>query len=179
MNILTFALGIGLGLLVGMIPIPLPGGTVFHLGSAGGTLLVALLLGAFGRTGPLVWQLPFGVATTLRQAGVVLFLAGIGTQAGGSLRSAVSDPASLRVIVVGAGLTMVASALVLVVGYRLLKVPFDRLTGVLAGAQTQPAVLAFATERYPGEAPNLGYATVYPVAMIAKIIAAQAVLLLS
>lgn len=178
-NILSFAIGIGLGLLLGMVAVPLPGGSEFSLGAAGGTLLVALVLGALGRTGPVVWQLPYGVGTTLRQIGVVLFLAGIGTRAGSNLRGAFSDPASLRVIAVGGALTVLAAALILVIGHRLLGVPFDRLTGILAGSQTQPAVLAFAAERYPpGEAPNLGYATVYPMAMIVKIIVVQIVLIL-
>lgn len=175
-NILSFAIGIGLGLLLGLVPFPLPGGGEFRLGAAGGTLLVALVLGARGRTGPVVWQLPHGVATTLSQLGVVLFLAGIGTRAGANLRAALADAASLRVIGVGAVLTMLGALLVLVAGHRLLKIPFDRLTGIAAGMQTQPAVLAFAGERYAGEATNLGYASVYPMAMILKILIAQAVL---
>jgi putative transport protein len=177
-NILSFAIGIGLGLLLGMIPFPMPGGAL-RLGPAGGTLIVALVLGAFGRTGRVVWQLPYGVATTLRQVGVVLFLAGIGTRAGGNLRGAMSDPRSLRVIGVGAVLTMAAVFVVLLIGRKWLRIPFDRLTGVVAGMQTQPAVLAFASERYAGEAANLGYATVYPLAMILKIIIAQLVLMLA
>lgn len=177
-NILTFAVGIGLGLLLGMVKVPLPGGSEFSLGAAGGTLLVALVLGALGRTGPVVWQLSYGVGTTLRQIGVVLFLAGIGTRAGSNLRGALADPASLRVIAVGGLLTVASAALVLAIGYRLLRIPFDRMTGIVAGAQTQPAVLAFASERYPPDATNLGYATVYPMAMIIKIIVAQVVLIL-
>ncbi len=175
-NILSFAVGAGLGLLLGAVAVPLPGGGTLSLGAAGGTLLVALLLGALGRTGPVVWQLPYGASTTLRQLGVVLFLAGIGTRSGSQLRGALADPLSLRVIAVGFLLTTLATAVTLVVGYRLLRLPFDRVAGMVAGAQTQPAVLALAAQRYPGEAANLGYATVYPVAMITKIVVAQLIL---
>lgn len=176
-DILTFAVGIGIGLLVGLVPVPLPGGSVFHLGAAGGTLLVALVLGARGRTGKLVWQLPFSTNMALRQIGLVLFLAGIGSQAGGSLRKALSDPTSLTVIGVGAGLTIFVSVVTLVVGYKVLNIPFAYLSGMLASVQTQPAVLAFVNERTKNDTANVSYANIYPVAMITKIILAQVVLL--
>ncbi len=178
LDVLTFAIGIGLGLLVGLIPVPLPGGSVFHLGAAGGALLVALVLGAIGRSGPVVWQLGFSANMALRQIGAVLFLAGIGTQAGGSLGKALGDPSSMLVIGIGAGVTVFVAATTLVIGHRVLGIPFGRLTGVLASVQTQPAVLAFANEHYPDESPNVGYASVYPVAMITKIMFAQLLLVL-
>ena len=79
----------------------------------------------------------------MRQIGLVLFLAGIGSQAGGDLSKALSDPTSLTVIGVGAGLTTLVSVATLVVGYKFLKIPFADLSGMLASVQTQPAVLAF------------------------------------
>lgn len=177
-GMLTFAVGIGIGILVGLIPVPLPGGSVFHLGAAGGTLLVALVLGARGRTGKMVWQLPFSTNMALRQIGLVLFLAGIGSQAGGALGNALSNPVSLTVIGVGAGLTIFVTVITLVVGYKLLHIPFTYLSGMLASIQTQPAVLAFVNERTENDTANIGYASVYPVAMIMKIILAQIVLMM-
>lgn len=177
LDVLTFAVGIGIGLLVGLIPVPLPGGSVFHLGAAGGTLLVALVLGARGRTGKVVWQLPFSTNMALRQIGLVLFLAGIGSQAGGALSKALSDPASLTVIGVGALLTTLVCIVTVIIGYKVFRIPFAHLSGMLAGIQTQPAVLAFANERTKDDEANIGYTNVYPVAMIGKIILAQIVLL--
>ena len=75
-NVTTFGLGIALGLLLGLLPIPLPGGTTFKLGFAGGPLIVGLLLGRLGRSGPLVWQLPQSANLTLRQLGLLLFWPG-------------------------------------------------------------------------------------------------------
>ena len=176
LDILTFAVGIALGLLVGLIPIPIPGGGVIHLGSAGGPLLVALVLGAVGRTGRIVWQIPYSANLTLRQFGVVLFLAGIGTRAGEAFASALSDPASLVVIATGAILTLTVSLATLVLAHRVLRAPFGQAMGMLAGIQTQPAVLAYANEQTGSELSNRGYTTVYPLAMIAKIVVAQVLL---
>src|SRR5205085_1330852 len=76
-DVLTLSLGLAGGLALGLVPVPLPGGGSFELGFAGGPLLVALALGAIGRTGPLVWQLPYTANLTLRQLGTILFLAGV------------------------------------------------------------------------------------------------------
>ncbi len=173
-DVMTFSLGIALGLLLGSIPIPLPGGAVFRLGFAGGPLIVALVLGALGRTGKFVWQLPHSANLTLRQLGTILFLAGIGTRSGYAFSQSLSS--ALVLLAVGAVVTCTTALLTLWIGHRWLRIPFAPLTGMLAGLQTQPAVLAFALERSRDERPNLGYATVYPVAMIAKIIIAQVIL---
>jgi len=89
-DVITFSLGITLGLLVGAVPVPLPGGGHFALGVAGGPLLVGLVLGRLGRSGPLVWSSPFGANLTLRQLGLVLFLAGVGVRAGRSFADALA-----------------------------------------------------------------------------------------
>jgi putative transport protein len=175
-DIMSFGLGLALGLLVGAIAVPLPGGITFRLGFAGGPLIVALALGAMGRTGPVAWQLPYSANLTLRQLGMVLFLAGIGTRAGQAFASAVGDLASLAIIAAGALVTCAVALVTLVVGYRVAHVPMGVLLGMLAGIQTQPAVLAFAVERTADDLPNVGYATVFPVALISKIVLAQVVL---
>jgi putative transport protein len=176
LDVFTFALGICLGLLVGLIPIPIPGGGTVHLGIAGGPLLVALVLGARGNTGRLFWQVPFGANLTVRQLGTVLFLAGIGTRAGQAFGSAISDPSSLLIIGAGAVLTFGASIATLVIAHKFMNVPFGQAMGVLAGLQTQPAVLVYADEQTGNELSGRGYTTVYPMAMIAKIVAAQLLL---
>ncbi len=177
-DILTFSLGLALGLLLGLLPISLPGGVTLKLGIAGGPLLVALVLGAAGRTGPLVWELPYSANLTLRQIGLVLFLAGVGTRSGYAFVSTLLQGGGLMIFLAGALITALAAVLVLWAGYRLLRIPMGLLTGILAGMQTQPAVLGFALEQTDNDLPNIGYATVYPVAMIIKIVLAQLLLAL-
>jgi putative transport protein len=175
-DILTFSLGLGMGLLVGIIPIPLPGGVTLKLGLAGGPLIVALIAGALGRTGPLVWAMPYSANLTLRQIGLVLFLAGIGTRAGYSFITTITQGSGLMIFAAGAVITVVTAFTVLWVGYKLLRIPMSLLIGILAGLQTQPAVLGYGLEQTHNELPNIGYSTVYPVAMILKIILAQIIL---
>jgi len=175
-DVLTFNLGLALGILVGLLPIPLPGGIAVKLGFAGGPLLVALILGALGRTGPLVWSLPYSANLTLRQIGLVLFLASVGTRSGYAFMTMLREGNGLSLLLVGAAITCTVATLMLWIGYKLLKIPMSNLVGMLAGLQTQPAVLGFALEQTQNDLPNVGYATVYPVATIAKIVAVQVLL---
>ncbi|HNR46358.1 MAG TPA: aspartate:alanine exchanger family transporter [Anaerolineaceae bacterium] len=177
-DVLTFSLGLALGLLLGMVPIHLPGGLTLKLGMAGGPLIVALVLGALGRTGPVIWQIPYSANLTLRQIGLILFLAGIGTRAGYSFISMITQGNGPIIFIAGALVTCLTMLVTMWVGYKLLHIPMGLLTGMVAGLQTAPAALGFATEQSHNELPNIGYATVYPVAMISKILLAQALLLM-
>ncbi len=172
-DILTFSLGLVLGLLIGMLPVPLPGGGIFRLGIAGGPLIVALLLSRLERTGPLIWSLPYSANLTLRQIGMVLFLAGIGTRAGYAFVSTLLSSGGILLLLAGMVITLTTALLLLVIGFMVLKIPMSLLIGMIAGVQTNPAILSFATEQTENELPNIGYATVYPVAMITKIVVAQ------
>jgi putative transport protein len=175
-DVASFALGVVLGLLIGMIRFPLPGGNGFELGLAGGPLLVGLVLANVGRTGPIVWQLPYSANLTLRQLGIVLFLAGVGTRSGYEFVSTLTDGGALPLFLGGVIVTGSAALALLAVGRRWLRVSLPTLMGMLGGLQTQPAVLSFAVERSGDERPNVGYATVYPVAMVVKIVLAQLLL---
>lgn len=177
-DVLSFSLGVALGLLVGLVPIPLPGGIVFKLGFAGGPLVVALILGRLGRTGPILWGLPYSANLTLRQVGLVLFLAGIGTRSGHAFVTTLTQGNGALIFLAGVVITSVAALGTLWIGHQVLKIPMGLLTGMLAGLQTQPAVLGFSLEQTRNELPNVGYATVYPMAMIAKILLAQLLLTL-
>ena len=178
-DITSLSAGIALGLLLGTLTIPLPGGAEFRLGFAGGPLIVGLVLGALGRTGPVVWQLPQGANLTLRQFGLILFLAAVGTRSGYAFASTLGgSPLGLTLFVTGALLTGTVALLTLWLAHRCLKIPFAAAAGLLAGLQTQPAVLGFATEQTGSEEPNVAYATVYPVATIAKIVLVQLLALL-
>ena len=175
-DFVTFSVGLALGLLVGSVKIPLPGDVTFSLGFAGGPLVVALVLGAVGRSGRLVWSLPYGANMTLRQIGLVLFLAGIGTRAGHGFLSTFLEGGGISIFLAGAALTFLAAVAALWIGHRLLRIPMSILTGMVAGMFTQPAVLAYSLEQTGNDLPNVGYASVYPVATIAKILLVQTLL---
>jgi len=167
----SVALGMVLGVLVGLIPIPLPGETI-RLGFAGGPLLVALVLGKLERTGHITWIMPLHSNLTLRQIGLLFFLAGVGIRAGYSFPQTLRQN-GFQMLLAGAAITLTATVVSLLVGYKLLRIPFASLMGLVSGIQTQPACLAYAIHEANSDAPNLTYAAVYPVAMIAKIILAQ------
>uniref|UniRef100_A0A831UEM7 Transporter n=1 Tax=Geobacter metallireducens TaxID=28232 RepID=A0A831UEM7_GEOME len=175
-DILTFSLGLALGLLLGIVPFPLPGGVTLKLGFAGGPLIVALILGTVGRTGGMVWSLPYSANMTLRQIGLVLFLAGIGTRAGYGFVSTLAKGGGLAIFAAGAVITCCAALATLWIGHRLLKIPMGILIGMVAGLQTQPAVLGYVLEQTGNDLPNIGYASVYPVATIGKILIVQVLL---
>jgi len=175
-DILSFSLGLALGLLLGTVPIPLPGGVDLKLGFAGGPLVVALVLGWLGRTGRFVWSLPYSANLTLRQAGLVMFLAGVGTRSGYAFVSTLTQGGGLALLVAGGLITFTVALTTLIVGHKVLGIPMSVLTGLLGGLQTQPAVLGFALEQTKNDLPNVGYTTVYPLATVAKIILAQVLL---
>jgi putative transport protein len=176
MDVLTFSVGCALGLALGLVPMPLPGGIELRLGLAGGPLIVALVLGHLGRTGPVLWTLPYSVNLTVRQLGLILFLAGIGTRSGYDFVRYLASGGGLLTFAAGASVTLVVAALTIWAGAKLLHLTFGTLAGALAGLQTQPAVLGFALEQTQDESPNVGYASVYPVAMIVKVLLGQILL---
>jgi putative transport protein len=175
-DVLTFGLGVALGLALGLVPVPLPGGGTFRLGLAGGPLVVGLALGALGRSGPVVWVMPYNAGLTLRQIGLVLFLAGVGTRSGWVFAGTFGESGGLALFGAGAALTAVVAWLTLWAGHAILQAPPGVLAGMLSGVFTQPAVLAFAKEGADDDGVDVGYVTVYPVTTVTKILLAQALL---
>jgi putative transport protein len=175
-NILTFGLGMFAGMLLGMVPIPMGQGVTLQLGLAGGPLVVGLILGAKAVTGPLVWTMPYSANLTIRQIGLVLFFAGVGTKAGYAFFDLLLEPRGLMLLGAGAVITCGTAMLTLWLGHRIFKIPMSLLTGMLAGLQTQPAVLSYAAEQTGNDLPNIGYATVFPTATVLKILLAQVIL---
>src|SRR5262249_57242033 len=125
--------GIALGALVGLIPIPIPGVGTVSLGLAGGPLVVALVLGWLGRTGPVIWHLPASANLVLRNFGLSLFLARVGIDSGTPFVQQVSHSA-LAFLFPRMLLLLSPSLIVLVAGYFLLKINFDDLLGIASGA---------------------------------------------
>ncbi len=173
-DFLSISLGIVFGVFLGMMPIPLPNGSTFKLGFAGGPLIVSLILGRLQRTGSITWTMPFNANLVLRQIGLVFFLAGIGTKAGHGF-GATFEAGGFGYITMGAIITTVASLLAITIGYKYLKLPMSSVMGVASGLGTQPACLAFANQTAKNDQPNMSYAMVYPASMITKIILAQVI----
>ncbi len=173
---MTFSLGIALGLLLGLVEIPLGGDNSFRLGLAGGPLIVGLVLSVIGSTGSLNWQMPYNANLTLRQIGLILFLAGVGSRSGYAFFTTVASPLGITLFLAGTFVTTLAAVVLMTVAHKMQGVPFGRAAGMLAGLQTQPAVLGFATESLKSDEPNVGYATVYPIATLCKLILAQVLL---
>lgn len=169
---LALALGLTLGLLLSKLPLPLPSGSL-TLGVAGGPLLVGLVLGYLGRSGRLVWSIPQEASSTLRELGLLIFLAAVGVSAGGALRS-VALLQGLMLFGVGAIVTLATSSVALWSFSRWGRADAIQTLGACTGTQTQPATLAVAHEiSGHSEQTYVAYAIVYPMAMVAKILLAQ------
>lgn len=169
-NLLSFGFGITLGLLLGMVNITLPGGYSFSLGFAGGPLIVALILGQLRRTGPIVWALPYGANLTLRQVGLIFLLAGIGIRSGQTFSQTIVTDLGWKLFLAGGIIAIVTTLATLIIGYRMLRIPFSFLGGMVG---SQPAVLDFAIEQAGNKYPTIGYTRMLPVVLIGKILAVQ------
>lgn len=178
-NPLGLAIGLALGLLLGALPIYVPGLGSLELGQAAGPLLVGLVLGRVQRSGKVVWTLPHQAAETLTQIGLLLFLAYAGGRAGSAFIEAVSSPLGVQLVAVGLLLTGLHAVVLVVVGRGILEQSGPRMAGLIAGSQTQPAILAHANAATGfDQRVALGYALVYPVAMVVKIVVVQVITLL-
>jgi putative transport protein len=166
-----------LGILLGLIPIPIPGVGAVSLGIAGGPLLVALIVGRLRRTGPLLWVMPLPANIVLRNFGLAMFLAAVGINAGQPFVRTVSET-GLTMLFIGIAVLLTTALIVLLAGYYLLRIPFDDLVGVASGATGNPAILVYATRMAPTERPDVGYAMIFPSMTIVKVIAVQIVGLL-
>lgn len=176
-NPIALGLGMVLGILVGLVPIP-GIGAGFQIGAAAGTLVVGLIFGKLGRVGPLVVSMSHSASSTLSQFGLLVFLAWAGIQAGGQILTALTDDLGVRIAGLGVVITVVVCSVTLLLVRLAPGVGPARQAGILAGLQTQPAALAFVAERTGHDVRvGLGYATVYPAAMIAKILVAHALVL--
>ena len=168
----SVGLGMTLGVILGLIPFPLPGGTLLRLGLAGGPLIAGLVLGRLQHTGPITWVIPMSANLTLRQIGLVLFQAGVGTRAGFGFVQTVRT-SGVEMIVGGAVITAVVALVSLVVGHRILRQPFESVMGLVCAIHTEPASLAYASLVSSSDAPQASYARVFPVCTVAKIVLAQ------
>ncbi|HCS2760619.1 TPA: putative transporter [Shigella flexneri] len=174
-QMLPVFIGIGLGVLLGSIPVFVPGfPAALKLGLAGGPLIMALILGRIGSIGKLYWFMPPSANLALRELGIVLFLSVVGLKSGGDFVNTLVNGEGLSWIGYGALITAVPLITVGILARMLAKMNYLTMCGMLAGSMTDPPALAFANNLHPTSgAPALSYATVYPLVMFLRIITPQ------
>lgn len=167
---ITLGVGAALGLIAGMIPIPVPGIGRITLGLAG-VLLIGLALGCMRRTGGIVWTLPLAANQVLRNFGLTVFLAQVGIASGPKFVATVADT-GLTLVLLGAVILIALVGVTMIAG-RLLAIRTDDLFGVVSGVTGNPAILGYANRATPTERPDIGFAMVFPSMTVAKILFAQ------
>lgn len=175
LSFVSIGIGMALGLLLGLVTVPLPGGGSFSLGVAGGPLVVALILGWRGTAFGIAWRMPVAANMVLRNFGLSIFLGQVAIASGRPfVDTVVSQGPAVLVAAMLVMVTLVAT--VLVVGHYVLRIRFDDLLGVCAGATGNPAILAGANRMLGSDRSDIGYAIVFPTMTIVKIIAVQLML---
>jgi putative transport protein len=163
-----------LGLLLGIVPIPFPWVGSFTLGVAGGPLIMALVLGRLGRTGPIGWRMPAPANLVLRNLGLTLFLAAVAIGAGKPVVDQVARSGVL-ILLAGAAVLITNVGVIMALGRLVLRIPYDSLIGVMSGATGNPAIPAYGARHLQSDRVDVGYATIFPSMTIVKVIAAQVV----
>jgi putative transport protein len=171
----SVGLGMSFGILLGLVPVPIPGLGHFSLGLAGGPLVVALLLGWLGRTGPLVWHMPLPANLTLRTFGLTLFLAAVGLGSGAPFVETLAREGFLFVLIAGA-IVLGAMLIALLAGQWVFRVATDDLLGVVSGVTGNPAILVYANKVHRSDRIDAAFATVFPAMTILKVLCAQVAL---
>ncbi|MBK7318598.1 aspartate:alanine exchanger family transporter [Candidatus Villigracilis affinis] len=169
----AYLFGLLIGVLIGLIPVPVGEGVTVKLGMAGGVFLTSLLIGHFGRIGPFRLYVPPAAKNLTRELGLMLFLAGAGTNAGAHLVDVLQDQGWV-LLVAGASITLLSALAGLIVMMKVYKLNLLSAMGSLTAAMTNPPALASANNQTETDLPSIAYASTYPVALIFKILLAQA-----
>ena len=178
-NLASLFFGIVLGVALGTLPIALPGlSQPFKLGLAGGSLIIAILMGAFGTKWHLVTYTTTSANLMIREIGIALFLAAVGFGAGGSF---VDTLVSGGYVWIGYGviITLLPLLLIGIIGRKWLKLDYFTLMGLMAGSTTDPPALAYATSQSSSnDRAAVAYSTVYPLTMFLRVLTGQLMILL-
>ena len=177
-NIFTMFIGIVLGIILGSIPLLLPGMSVpMKLGLAGGPLIVAILLGRYGYKLKLITYSSSSANLMLRELGICLFLASVGLAAGGNFAATVFNATGAKWVLYGFLITFLPLIIVGLIGRGKHKINYCTLMGLIAGSNTDPPALAYANKTANNDAPAVAYSTVYPLTMFLRVITAQILVL--
>lgn len=178
-NLVPIFFGIALGVIFGSLPIRFPGiPQPVKLGLAGGPLIIAILLGYFGPKWKITTYTTLGANMMLREIGISFFLASVGLGAGEDFVSSILG-GGYWWILYGALITLVPIFVLGLVARLVFKLNFYQLCGLIAGSTTDPAVLSFAQGAYGTDYTSVNYATVYPLSMFLRVLAAQLLILFS
>lgn len=178
-NMVTIFIGIVLGLLLGCIPIFIPGMSYpVKLGLAGGPIVMGILIGAFGPRFHMVAYTTTSANLMLRSLGLAMYLACLGLDAGKDFVATVMQPAALWWIAIGFAFTLVPVVVMSVVSVRLTNKTFATTAGMLCGAMANPIALDYVNDTNPGDKASVAYATVYPLCMFLRVIIAQLIVML-
>ncbi len=177
-NMFTIFIGIFIGILVGSIPIWMPGMTVpMKLGLAGGPLIVAICLGRWGHKIKLVTYTSSSANLMLREVGICLFLASVGLAAGGNFAATVFNSTGAKWVLYGFMITFIPLMIVGPIARGKFKLNYCTLMGLISGSTTDPPALSYANKTAGNDAPAVAYSTVYPLTMFLRVISAQILIL--
>lgn len=173
-NLLAIFVGLTLGVLIGAIPIFLPGmDTPIKLGVAGGPIIVGILMGAFGPRIHLTTYTTQSANLMMRQFGIVIYLAGLGIDSGAHFFETVFRAEGLMWIGIGFLLTIIPVLIVGIIASQFFKLDYAHNVGMLCGSMANPMALNYANTTVEGDEPSVSYATVYPLSMFIRVISAQ------
>ena len=178
-NIFTIFVGLAFGIVLGSIPIAVPGMPApLKLGLAGGPLIVAILLGRFGNFARLVTYTTQSASLMMREIGISLFLASVGLAAGESFVAAITQGNGLLYVLLGLFVTLIPLIVVGIVARKVYRINYHSIVGLMAGATTDPPALAYAATLSEKNSSSVAYSTVYPLAMFLRILTGQLLLVL-
>ena len=178
-NLITLFIGIALGVILGSIPIAIPGvDQPFKLGIAGGPLIIAILISRFGYKYKLITYTTQSANLLLSEIGISLFLACVGINAGKGFIDTIVNQGGLAWVGYGFIITFFPLMIVAIIGRKFFKVNYFTLIGMIAGSTTDPPALAYANSTTTNDAPSVGYATVYPLTMFFRVLLAELLVLL-
>lgn len=177
-NLVAVFIGIILGLALGAIPFTIPGiSTPVKLGLAGGPIIIGILIGTFGPRMHMVTYTTRSANLMLRALGLSMYLACLGLDAGAQFFDTVFRPEGILWIGLGAGLTLIPTLIIGFIAFKMMKIDFGTVSGMLCGSMANPMALNYANDTIPGDNPSVAYATVYPLSMFLRVIIAQLLLM--
>ncbi len=175
-DIFAISTGIILGVLLGSLSLPLPGGLFLRLGLAGGPLLSGLLLSRIGRTGPIVWKTPDPAIRVIYQIGLVFYSAYLGVQGGDLLWSTLKEGSGIASVLLAIFIGLVLGLFCLWLACKVFKMSLNRALGVYCGVLTQPIVLDYVEGVAGNEMASAPFAALFPACLVVKIVLSQALL---
>ncbi|GAE84474.1 putative transporter [Bacteroides reticulotermitis] len=177
-NLVVVFIGIILGLALGSIPFSIPGiSTPVKLGLAGGPIIVGILLGTFGPRIHMITYTTRSANLMLRALGLSMYLACLGLDAGAHFFETVFRLEGLLWILMGFGLTVIPTTIVGIIAFKIMKIDFGSVSGMLCGSMANPMALNYVNDTLPGDNSSVAYATVYPLSMFLRVIIAQVLLM--